>query len=118
MEQFGDKQARVYAESLSDALQSLIAGPTTIGVRERTDIAKGLFTLHVARPDGRGGTLCCFVSMPINKAAGSKSYVYFTTRWTCEAMSQARLVERLRGPEATRRRRARYQVRLAVRING
>jgi len=54
LKKFGDKQARVYAETLSDALEALTAGPTTIGVRERTDIAKGLFTLHVARA-GREG---------------------------------------------------------------
>ncbi len=48
-EEFGDEQARVYAETLSNALEALAAGPATVGVRKRTDIAKGLFTLHVAR---------------------------------------------------------------------
>ena len=54
LEQFGDKQARVYAETLSDALEALAAGPRAIGVRERADIAKGLFTLHVARAGRKG----------------------------------------------------------------
>jgi len=47
--QFGEAQARVYADTLSAALEALTAGPTLTGARERQDIAKGLFTLHVAR---------------------------------------------------------------------
>lgn len=50
--QFGARQARAYAETLSSALQALTGGPTTVGVRKRDDIAPGILTLHVAR-DGR-----------------------------------------------------------------
>jgi toxin ParE1/3/4 len=53
-EQFGDRQAGVYADTLSAAIAALSAGPTTIGARERREIGKGLFTLHVARSDRKG----------------------------------------------------------------
>ena len=52
--QFGEAQARVYAETLSAALSDLAAGPVVIGARERNDIGKGLFTLHVARKNRKG----------------------------------------------------------------
>jgi toxin ParE1/3/4 len=54
VEQFGEAQARNYAETLSAALEALAAGPTIIGAKARSDIAKGLFTLHIAR-NGRKG---------------------------------------------------------------
>jgi toxin ParE1/3/4 len=53
-EQFGDRQAAVYAETLSAAIAALSAGPTTVGSRERREIGKGLFTLHVARDSRKG----------------------------------------------------------------
>lgn len=49
VEQLGETQARVYAETLSAALEALTAGPTVIGVKARDDIAKGPFALHLAR---------------------------------------------------------------------
>lgn len=51
---FGKAQARAYAETLSSALDSLTAGPTIMGSRERHDIAKGLYTLYVARRGRKG----------------------------------------------------------------
>ncbi|MEO8135407.1 MAG: type II toxin-antitoxin system RelE/ParE family toxin [Betaproteobacteria bacterium] len=54
LEQFGEAQARLYAETLSAALESLAAGPKVIGARARNDIARGLFTLHVARHGRKG----------------------------------------------------------------
>jgi toxin ParE1/3/4 len=54
LDQFGDKQARVYANLIAAALVALSDGPTTVGVKERPEIAKGLFTLHVARGNRRG----------------------------------------------------------------
>jgi toxin ParE1/3/4 len=54
MEHFGDLQARIYADTLSDALLALAEGPATIGIRERTEIGRGLFTLHVARDAHKG----------------------------------------------------------------
>jgi toxin ParE1/3/4 len=53
-EQFGEAQARAYAETLSRALEALSEGPDAAGVRARDDIAGGLFMLHVARRGRRG----------------------------------------------------------------
>jgi toxin ParE1/3/4 len=52
--QFGEAQARIYAETLSAALNDLAAGPTVIGAKKRDDILKGVFTLHVARKGRKG----------------------------------------------------------------
>jgi len=52
--QFGDVQARIYADTLSAALVALTAGPTIVGAKERSEIGKGLFTLHVARGGRKG----------------------------------------------------------------
>jgi toxin ParE1/3/4 len=54
-DQFGEAQAHAYAQTLSAALQALAAGgPTTAGAKARDEIAKGLFTLHVARHGRKG----------------------------------------------------------------
>jgi toxin ParE1/3/4 len=53
-EHFGDRQARVYARTLSMAFEALAAGPTVVGAKARNDIAKGLFMLHVARHGRKG----------------------------------------------------------------
>jgi toxin ParE1/3/4 len=60
LEQFGDKQALVYIDTISAALEALSDGPTTEGVKERPEIAKALFTLHVARGNRRGRHLVLF----------------------------------------------------------
>jgi toxin ParE1/3/4 len=52
--QFGKRQARIDADTLSAAIQELMAGPTLCGVQARDDIAAGILTLHVAR-NGRTG---------------------------------------------------------------
>jgi len=39
-EQFGVRQAAVYAETLSAAIAALSAGPTTVGARKRGEIGK------------------------------------------------------------------------------
>jgi toxin ParE1/3/4 len=49
LKEFGDLQARNYADTLSAALVELTAGPTKVGARQRSELGKGLFTLHVAR---------------------------------------------------------------------
>ena len=54
LDQFGDRQAPIYADVQSAVLSAVIAGPTTVGVRTGREIGKGLFTLHVVR-DGRKG---------------------------------------------------------------
>jgi len=53
-EHFGSRQGSVYAETLSDAVVALMAGPAARGVKARNDIAPGLYTLHVARKRRRG----------------------------------------------------------------
>ena len=54
-DQFSEAQARVYAQTLSAALEALAdGGPTTIGAKARNEIVKGLFTLHVARQSRKG----------------------------------------------------------------
>ena len=54
VEQFGGAQARIYTETVLAALNDLAAGPTVLGAKERDDILKGLFTLHVARKGRKG----------------------------------------------------------------
>jgi toxin ParE1/3/4 len=58
--QFGDLQARVHADTLSAALVELTAGPTTVGAKERGEIGKGVFTLHVARGGRKGRRFVLF----------------------------------------------------------
>ncbi len=53
-DQFGPDQARTYAETLSTALEDLCAGPGTLGVKARSEIGAGLYTLHVARKGRKG----------------------------------------------------------------
>lgn len=52
-EHFGPEQARIYQAILVDALDALGAGPTALGVKERTDIGLNLYTLHAARQGRR-----------------------------------------------------------------
>jgi toxin ParE1/3/4 len=54
LRKLGDLQARIYADTLSAALVALTAGPTTVGAKERSEIGKGVFTLHVARGGHKG----------------------------------------------------------------
>lgn len=54
IEQFGERQSLVYAETIKLALQAVSAGPEAIGVKARDEILKGLFSLHIAR-EGRKG---------------------------------------------------------------
>ena len=53
-ERFGSEQARVYAETLARAIQTLAAGPEPPGSRRRDEIAERLMTLHVARGGRKG----------------------------------------------------------------
>lgn len=63
-EQFGDRQAGVYADTLSCAITALMAGPITIGAKERREIGRGLFTLHVARSGRKGQHFVLFRVRP------------------------------------------------------
>ncbi|MCY4503543.1 MAG: type II toxin-antitoxin system RelE/ParE family toxin [Alphaproteobacteria bacterium] len=59
-ERFGTIQARLYAETLMAALQTLESGPDVPGSRRRDEIASGLMTLHVARGRRRGRHLVLY----------------------------------------------------------
>jgi toxin ParE1/3/4 len=67
--QFGDVQARVYAEVLASAVEALTAGPDLPGVKARSEIGKHLFTLHVAREGRRGRH---FVLFRVDAASGRR----------------------------------------------
>lgn len=67
--QFGPVQAQAYAATLAAALEALAGGPTVAGVRARNDIAKGLFTLHIARRGRKGRH---FIICRIGDAQGSE----------------------------------------------
>jgi toxin ParE1/3/4 len=54
VEQFGEAQALVYAETIALALEALAEGPSLIDARRRDEIQKGFCSLHVAR-QGRMG---------------------------------------------------------------
>jgi toxin ParE1/3/4 len=54
LREFGEVQARIYADTLSAALLALTAGPMTVGAKERSEIGKGVFALHVARAGHKG----------------------------------------------------------------
>ena len=53
-ENFGERQAEAYAETLTLAIEALHDGPEQLGVKARHDIGPGIRTLHVAR-QGRSG---------------------------------------------------------------
>jgi toxin ParE1/3/4 len=60
VDQFGEAQARIYAGTVSAALDELAAGPSAVGAKKRDDILKGIFTLHVARKGRKGRHLVMF----------------------------------------------------------
>lgn len=51
---FGVRQARVYARTLSLAIEALIEGPDAAGARPRDEIGRGIGTLHVGRRGRKG----------------------------------------------------------------
>ena len=53
-EQFGETQARAYAETLTLAIGALNEGLVSPSVKARSEIGKQLVTLHVARKGRRG----------------------------------------------------------------
>ena len=54
LENFGERQAEVYVETLTLAIEALHDGPEQLGAQVRDDIEPGIRTLHVAR-QGRSG---------------------------------------------------------------
>jgi toxin ParE1/3/4 len=82
LREFGDLQARIYADTLSAALVALTAGPTTVGAKERSEIGKGAFTLHVARGGHKGRHFVLFRVARASTNATSKFCGCSTPRWT------------------------------------
>lgn len=54
LENFAQRQAETYAETLALAIEALHDGPEQLGVKARDDIGPGIRTLHVDR-QGRSG---------------------------------------------------------------
>ena len=54
IENFGERQAETYAETLTLAIEALHDGPEQLGAKARDDIGPSIRTLHVAR-QGRSG---------------------------------------------------------------
>lgn len=67
VEQFGDVQAGVYAETLSAAVQALTAGPAQPGAKARPEIGRDLFTMHVARYGRKGRHFVLFRADPAHR---------------------------------------------------
>jgi toxin ParE1/3/4 len=63
-EQFGERPARVYGETLASPVHALAFGPAAMGVKKRTDLAEGLFTLHVSRAGAKGRHFLLFRIAP------------------------------------------------------
>lgn len=57
---FGEAHARLYAETLAEAIEALVSGPSILGAKARDDIGKGIHSLHVARNGHRGRHLVMF----------------------------------------------------------
>lgn len=53
-EHFGPRQAEIYAETLSLAIEALKTGPDVPGAKTRVEIEAGILTLHVARQGRKG----------------------------------------------------------------
>ncbi|MBL8268549.1 type II toxin-antitoxin system RelE/ParE family toxin [Steroidobacter sp.] len=68
-EQFGAEQAINYGETLSAALEALSDGPTICGVKARSELLKGLFSLHVARLGRKGRHFIMFRLAPANSGS-------------------------------------------------
>jgi toxin ParE1/3/4 len=87
VQRFGPTQARIYAETVSIALQDLAAtGPTLAGVVARDEISPGLSTLHVARNRRKGRHFILF------RVTGRNQHVIDVLRILHDAMDLPRHV--------------------------
>ena len=64
LREFGDLQAGIYADMLTAALVALTAGPKAVGATQRSEIGKGIFTLHIARRGHKGRHFVLFRIAP------------------------------------------------------
>lgn len=62
IENFGARQAEVYAQTLSLAIEALLDGPDVPGAHVREDIGPDMRTLHVARQGRKGRHFVVFRS--------------------------------------------------------
>ena len=63
-QQFGKRQAIVYANLIGHTLEELAHGPDIPGVRRRDEIARGLRTIHVSRKGRHGRHFVIFRVSP------------------------------------------------------
>jgi len=54
VDNFGRRQAKTYARTLSNALHDLALGPSIAGAKLREDIGPGIYIVHVARKGRKG----------------------------------------------------------------
>lgn len=86
LEQFGDVQAETYSETLSAAVQALVACPEQPGIKARPEIGRDLFTLHVAR-NGRKGRQFVLFRVDARPANRQMTFCAFSTsRWISRVM--------------------------------
>ena len=64
VENFGERQSRVYRETLILAISELADGPDVAGSKARDEIMPGLRTLHVARHGRRGSHFLMYRAAP------------------------------------------------------
>lgn len=60
IEHFGESQALAYSETLSLAIEALTDGSSVAGAKQRDEILKGLYSLHVARQGRKGSHFVIF----------------------------------------------------------
>ena len=101
VEHFGERQAHVYAETLTEAIEALAEGPDLAGSRERNDIGDGLRVLHVAPGGRKGRHFVLFRASSQTDPPTSTCSAYYTTPWIC--------------PTTTRRNGGRSQNLIALR---
>jgi toxin ParE1/3/4 len=63
-ENFGERQSRVYRDTLVRAISELATGPDVAGSRARDEIILGLRTLYVARHGRRGRHFLLYRAAP------------------------------------------------------
>lgn len=61
---FGNSQAKAYAETLSLTVQDLMSGPEIAGTKARDGIGPGIRTLHIARIGRKGRHFVVFRAGP------------------------------------------------------
>ena len=63
-ENFGERQSRIYQDTLLGAISELADGPAVVGSKARDEIMSGLRTLHVARRGRRGSHFLMYRAAP------------------------------------------------------